>query len=61
MKISQMHGRGWPVFSFEFFPPKSEEGARNLLATVGRHSMVHDVEVGVEQSRRQLAARPVLT
>jgi methylenetetrahydrofolate reductase (NADPH) len=34
VKISQMHGRGWPVFSFEFFPPKSEEGARNLLATV---------------------------
>jgi methylenetetrahydrofolate reductase (NADPH) len=29
-----MHGRGWPVFSFEFFPPKSDAGARNLLATV---------------------------
>ena len=29
-----MHGRGRPVFSFEFFPPKSDEGARNLMATV---------------------------
>ena len=29
-----MHGRGWPVFSFEFFPPRSDEGARALLATV---------------------------
>jgi methylenetetrahydrofolate reductase (NADPH) len=34
VKISQMHGRGWPVFSFEFFPPKSEAGAKALLATV---------------------------
>jgi methylenetetrahydrofolate reductase (NADPH) len=29
-----MHGRGWPVFSFEFFPPKTDEGARNLMTTV---------------------------
>jgi len=29
-----MHGRGRPVFSFEFFPPKSDEGARALMATV---------------------------
>jgi methylenetetrahydrofolate reductase (NADPH) len=29
-----MHGRGWPVFSFEFFPPKTDEGARTLMATV---------------------------
>jgi len=29
-----MHGRGWPVFSFEFFPPKTEEGAKALMATV---------------------------
>ena len=29
-----MHGRGWPVFSFEFFPPKTDEGARALMATV---------------------------
>jgi len=29
-----MHGRGWPVFSFEFFPPKTDEGAAKLLSTV---------------------------
>ena len=23
-----MHGRGRPVFSFEFFPPKTDKGAR---------------------------------
>ena len=34
MKVSQMHGRGRPVFSFEFFPPKTDEGARKLMATV---------------------------
>jgi len=33
-KISQLHGRGKPVFSFEFFPPKTDEGARALMATV---------------------------
>jgi methylenetetrahydrofolate reductase (NADPH) len=33
-KISQMHGQGRPVFSFEFFPPKTDEGAHNLMATV---------------------------
>ena len=29
-----MHGRGRPVFSFEFFPPKTDEGAAKLMATV---------------------------
>jgi methylenetetrahydrofolate reductase (NADPH) len=33
-KISQLHGRGRPVFSFEFFPPKTDDGARSLMATV---------------------------
>jgi methylenetetrahydrofolate reductase (NADPH) len=33
-KISQLHGRGKPVFSFEFFPPKTDEGAKSLMATV---------------------------
>jgi methylenetetrahydrofolate reductase (NADPH) len=34
MRVRDMHGRGWPVFSFEFFPPKTDEGARALMATV---------------------------
>ena len=34
VRVRDMHGRGWPVFSFEFFPPKTDEGARALMATV---------------------------
>ena len=33
MRIDELFGRGRPVFSFEFFPPKSDEAARKLLAT----------------------------
>jgi len=29
-----MHGRYRPIFSFEFFPPRTDEGARNLMTTV---------------------------
>ena len=29
LRISQLHGRGRPVFSFEFFPPKTDEGGRD--------------------------------
>ena len=34
MNIGELHGRGKPVFSFEFFPPKTAEGAHALMATV---------------------------
>ena len=34
MKIGELHGRGKPVFSFEFFPPKTPDGAHTLMATV---------------------------
>jgi methylenetetrahydrofolate reductase (NADPH) len=34
MKISELFGRGRPVFSFEFFPPKTDDAARGMLATV---------------------------
>ncbi len=36
-----MHGRGRPVFSFEFFPPKDEDGARELMRTVAELSHRH--------------------
>ncbi len=34
MHIASLLGRGEPVFSFEFFPPKTEAGDRALLATL---------------------------
>ncbi len=33
MRIHQRYGRGNPVFSFEFFPPKTDEAATELLRT----------------------------
>ncbi len=34
MRIDELFGRGEPVFSFEFFPPKTPEGEANLFAAV---------------------------
>lgn len=34
VRIGDLFGRGRPVFSFEFFPPKTEAAAQELLATV---------------------------
>ncbi len=34
MRISEMHGRGRPIFSFEFFPPKSDDQVEPLLKTI---------------------------
>ena len=34
MHIRELLGRGWPTFSFEFFPPKSEEAAKQLEQTI---------------------------
>jgi len=34
MKIADLYGLGRPVFSFEFFPPKSDEAAADLLEAV---------------------------
>ncbi len=35
MRIIDCFGNGRPVFSFEFFPPKTEEGLHNLYSTIG--------------------------
>lgn len=35
MKIQDMFGRGRPVYSFEFFPPKNDEGVAKLYDTIG--------------------------
>ncbi len=41
MKISQMHGRKNPVFSFEFFPPKTAKAADQLMQTVKELDEMH--------------------
>ena len=34
MQIKDLLARGQPTFSFEFFPPKTEEAARQLEQTI---------------------------
>src|ERR1022692_478075 len=34
MRIDELLAAGEPVFSFEFFPPKTEQGERNLYAAL---------------------------
>jgi methylenetetrahydrofolate reductase (NADPH) len=36
MRIPDLFSIGKPLFSFEFFPPKTEKGARSLLDTIER-------------------------
>src|SRR5215212_9338139 len=36
MRIRDLFARPAPVFSFEFFPPKTDEGERKLIETVYR-------------------------
>ena len=36
MRIDQLIQQNQPVFSFEFFPPKTDEGMTNLYETVGK-------------------------
>jgi methylenetetrahydrofolate reductase (NADPH) len=35
VKIGQLLGRGKPCFSFEFFPPKDDDGVAGLFTTMG--------------------------
>ena len=35
MRVADLYGHGRPIFSFEFFPPKTDEAARELLRTMG--------------------------
>jgi methylenetetrahydrofolate reductase (NADPH) len=35
MRIAELYARHRPVFSFEFFPPKTEAGYRSLYRTIG--------------------------
>jgi len=35
MRIAERYGHGRPVFSFEFFPPKTDKGFRSLFSRIG--------------------------
>ena len=37
MRIDRLLDSGTPTFSFEFFPPKTEQGERNLEAALAEH------------------------
>ena len=41
MIIGDLYGRGTPVFSFEFFPPKTEAAADDLLTTAAELKQLH--------------------
>ena len=41
MRVGACHGRGKPVFSFEFFPPKTDEGAAKLMRTIADLGAAH--------------------
>lgn len=47
MKIKDLFGKGKPVFSFEFFPPKDEAGVANLFDTVNNLRDLHPSFVSV--------------
>lgn len=42
MRISDAHGQGRPVFSFEFFPPKDDAAVEKLMLTVADLEEAHD-------------------
>src|SRR3712207_148169 len=47
MRIDECVGRGAPSFSFEFFPPKTEDGVRNLAAALEELSCMEPSFVSV--------------
>ena len=42
MKIAKLYGQGRPVFSFEFFPPKTDAAAQGLMQTVRDLRELHE-------------------
>ena len=40
MRVADLYGRGRPVFSFEFFPPRTEKGEESLLRTLRELSVL---------------------
>ncbi len=58
MRITDLVERGSPVFSFEFFPPRTPTGSRALVRTIGELRHLHPDFVSVtyplDPSRRHL-------
>ncbi len=58
MRIRDLYDRGGPVFSFEFFPPRTPGGARSLMKTVGELRRLEPAFVSVtyplDRGRRPL-------
>jgi methylenetetrahydrofolate reductase (NADPH) len=58
MRIAELYKRGEPVFSFEFFPPKTEKGVRDLFSTLDELRRLEPDFVSVtyplDRSRRHL-------
>ena len=64
MRIAQLYARGGTVFSFEFFPPKTDEGYRALYETIADLKRLDpgfvSVTCGAAGSTRQKTAELVV-
>jgi methylenetetrahydrofolate reductase (NADPH) len=47
MRIDQVLGKGKPSISFEFFPPKTEDGFSQLFQTIDQLHPLHPTYVSV--------------
>ncbi len=47
MRVADLYGHGRPIFSFEFFPPRTERGAESLLRTLAELAELHPDFVSV--------------
>ncbi len=59
MRIRDLFDRGQPVFSFEFFPPKTDVGEQKLLETVHRLKELEPSYVSVTKTGAKPAEKTV--
>jgi methylenetetrahydrofolate reductase (NADPH) len=59
MRISDLFARGGPVFSFEFFPPQTDEGERKLIETIQRLKDLRPAYVSVTKTGAKPAEKTV--
>src|SRR3982750_1689351 len=60
MKIAEALSRIYPAFSFEFFPPRNEEGMAQLMAAIGRLRRLASAFVSVPSGARRRRRVPAL-